>query len=412
MDNQHNENGTEMSKEFIEVEFDGVEPDDVHRSVVVGFGLPLDIRDISPTPSKDEEFEALGQPKTRALGALDCRLNTEHPTDIEFDIGANFQASQSLFASRKRSEFEPRVFPEAPLKPFHLKIEMTSFHSSKPLSLLIPELEDGFECFSVNYATDETPCIYSCSVLHQLALVEFQVRVFATQANVDHLIEFRHLSGCRYSYSDVFKHLSEPFVGSNSKSRMLKKLAPLTLCTEDELAMPSLFSSSPSSVVDHEVSLLSDEAGLISNIQGVRAVGCSQSNINMCDGGFGVPLASRITELASSTNENDELRTVALGAIANMAATENISNAWLNNTVDTVVAGVEDDHPHIRREAMRSMESMAKKQGNAGATFVAKFVRAGMIPLLEIEASGGVEGQGLDVPAQTYARGALEACRA
>lgn len=386
-------------EEFIANEFDGLEAD-MDRSAMVDFGLPLDLRDISPSPVSDSEFEASGEEKTRAIGALEFRSNTELSANMEFDVGATFQASQSLFASTSVPSKDGKEVKVAPLFPFYLKAAKTSFTSGQSVPILMQELEHAFESFSVHYNVDEkSPFTYACSMLLQLALVEFEVRVFAMESQ-EHLVEFHHMSGCRYSFSDAYSKLSETF----GVTHVPMKLAPIVIC--DDFDMPTL-SPSPSCVIDHEMSLLSDGAGLDLKFQGARAVGSSTDNVDMfIEDGFGMPLANRISELASSSNGNDELRSVCMGSVANLASMENVSMNWLNNTVDTVVAGVEDDHPHIRREALRSLETMSKRDSGIAA----KFVRAGVVPLLEIEACGNEEAK--DIPAQKYARSALATCRA
>jgi hypothetical protein len=398
MDNNNNMEESDNKLNFIDDELDGV---DTNSSRSTDFGLPLEIKEIFPSP--DQEFEASGEEKTRALTALDFRSQVDQTPEVEFDAGANFQASQSIFAPASLDSKQVLNTVSAPSLPSYLRPAKTSFRSVKPIAFLMPELEHAFELYSVNFMAGENgPCTYACSVMVLLAMVEFEVRIFAADCK-EHLIEFRHLSGCRYAFSSSFNNISQKFVEVSSVSTHVPmKFAPLPFGDLEDLEMPSLAMSRN---VDHEVNMIASTASFDSMLQGVRAVG-SIHDIDM--NGFGMPLAKRVTELASSKTESDELRGVAMGALANIASIENISLDWLNSSVDTVVAGVEDEQPHVRREAIRSLEIMSKRD----SALAAKFVRAGVVPLLELEAEGGSEDAVKDIPAQQFAKGALAACRA
>jgi hypothetical protein len=361
------------------------------------YGLPLNIDSISPI----DEFDPTTKKVTRTM-ELDIRPAEQQP--VEFDAGASFAAESSLFAlSSPPSTSTVGVQEQAPPIPFYLKVSKTSFHSSKSISVLKPEIEQMFAKNAVKYSSEpNSPFFYDCSMVCLLSLIEFEVRIFSSDKK--HLVEFRHLSGCRYGFGEAYKTLAEPFVPVKSFAAL--KPPPLFLDNVDDelsdLSMPTLQKS-----VDYEMSMLSDDKNVQAQMNGARVVG-SADDMDFSDDGFGLPLANRLTELASSKTEDDELRVVAFGSIAKLTRVENISNDWLNGAVNTIVEAVGDDHPHIRRQALQSLETMAKRDN----TLATKFVVAGVVPLLEHEEAGGSEDQSPDLVAQGFARQALLACRA
>mmetsp|Transcript_11771 Transcript_11771/g.14223 ORF Transcript_11771/g.14223 Transcript_11771/m.14223 type:complete len:441 (+) Transcript_11771:89-1411(+) len=426
-------------------EFDGVATDEERnaRKMMnenVGFGLPLDLEEISPSPT--DEFESNGKATTRTITAIDFH-SKEQSSPIEFDIGASFVPNQSMFASSPApSGFEDSQQilkqKEVPLMPFYLKPSKTSFQSSKKtIHNLISDLELVFSKNSVCFSTEpqNSPYIYDCSMFCLMSLIEFEVKIFALQqdesrsessSNQNFLIEFRHLSGCYYGFSESYSVLSKSFLPSKTPFVAMKP-APLFLDVQnDELSMPSLerssssSCSSPCSIIDHLS--LEETCDIEMKTQSVRACLMTLNNEEedvfvdkvFCDDGIGIPLANQLTKMAqsSSNTDDDGLKTVIFGSIAKLTTLENISMNWLNHTVNTVIEhGLNDDNqnPHVRREALRCVEVMAQKN----RSLAAKFVRYGVVPLLEIEASGDSDPlQSPDLPAQEIAQKALLACRA
>ena len=140
------------------------------------------------------------------------------------------------------------------------------------------------------------------------------------------------------------------------------------------------------------------------------------------EGGAWLGLADRVAQLShapapAGSCEAEaahwaELRSVAMAAVANVAALEHVCGGWLDKAVRVVAAGIKEegnneDRPHHKREALRAAEAMAKRDKELAA----KLVRAGVVPALEYEADGGEGGLAQDDAAQRYALGALEACR-
>ena len=119
-----------------------------------------------------------------------------------------------------------------------------------------------------------------------------------------------------------------------------------------------------------------------------------------------LPLAERIHEL--SKHDDDEVSTVAMGALANIATLDHVCGKWVEATIPTLVNSAKDDLPHRRREAIRAIRSVSTRD----KTLAAKLVRAGVMESLELEAAGGASDQSPDIAMQTFAQEAIEACRA
>jgi hypothetical protein len=329
--------------------------------------------------------------------------------------------------------------------------------------MLQKNLEAGFTTSSVAFAASETqPCAYDCSVVRELSVVEFEVRIFSTEEKPSHLVEVRHMRGCRYAFSeastDLANVLKVTFVGmAKNKSKLLSGPPPLP---DSLLELPSLKRATsgpkeaPSAPVEmpplplclgdedevctcaHVMMLLSAEASTTMRCQGCRAAGALASSLAetmgscelkgscgadhrnhhllFAEGGSWVQIADRVAALAKvsageeETREEEECRTVAMAAVANISQLQHCCATWLSGAVKTVAAGAADDQPHIRREALRAAEALASRDKSLAAALV----RAGVVPALELQAEGGTEDQSPDLAAQRFAQGALRACRA
>jgi len=437
------------------------------------FGLPVDLEEISARNS--DEFEATGE-VTRTVAALD--LGPEKPlgfdpASTEFDVNrVGFVASSALFAS---SEVQPKELASAPPLPFFVRPVRTSFRSAAALETLQEDLEVGFAACSVAFSPSETqPCAYDCSVVRELSVVEFEVRIFSTAEKPRHLVEIRHMRGCRYAFSEASTDLASQLkvafvgVGACNKSKLLSGPPPfpdallelpslkratsgnapsdedsakLKAAPEDAAAPPpfplSLGDEEEVCTCAHVMQLLSAEASSAMRCQGCRAAGslaaslaetmgscelqgsCGADHRNhhllFAEGGSWVQIAERVAALAKppaagveEAREEEECRTVAMAAVANISQLRHCCAAWLTEAVQTVVAGAADDQPHVRREALRAAEALASRDKELAAALV----RAGVVPTLEFQAEGGDGDQSPDLEAQRFARGALRACRA
>jgi hypothetical protein len=398
-------------------------------NLVADFGFPANIDDISV--KNVNEFDPTGD-ITRNIACLDMSQpeNALRSTPAEYEPGAMFQPSKALFEPEALSFASEEIVP--PL-PFFLQPARTSFRSQNNLSTLRSELEAAFAKCSVAFVQLETACGYSCSALRQSTVIKIDVNIF--ESDSDLLVELRQVSGCRYAYSEVTSLLAEALQVAFAECMNCLPPCPPEL-TEEELAnMPELKKTpSADSKCDDEVrtseyamQLIGEDVPRSTLVQGLRAVStiidsmsstentcalCGACGADHCNhesmfakGGHGVRLAQRVAELAGSSDE--DVRSVAMAAVANIASLDNVCSKWMNQTIPTLVAGAQDDEPHVRREALRSIEALASKSEKMAA----KLVRAGAVPTLELEANGGEDHQSPDLAMQAYAEGALAACR-
>jgi len=390
----------------------------------------LDLSDISSRTSN--EFEANAEEVTRNIATLNLSTLNE-PESVEYQSryqGAGFEAHAGLFKSSQSSSATHAQ--SAPPLPFFLQPPRTSYRSNKTLEVLKSELEVAFSECSVAFTLGEKSCRYSCSALHTLTLIHLDVNIFYSEDSL--LVEIHHISGCRYAFGEISDLLAASLNVKFADSSSAVPLAPPPI--PDSLPdLPVLNRASSSELKCNEEVCNCDYAMELLNsptrstiLQGLRATGAlvatlaaameSCTHCGACgahhyhheklfaEGGHWVPLANRIGEL--SQNDDDEIRTVAMGVVANISALKNVCCKWLESTIPTLVAGVADDLPHLRREAMRSVEAVATHDKKLAA----KLVRSGVVPSLELEANGGEEDQSPDMAMQSLAQGALQACRA
>jgi hypothetical protein len=422
------QNNSKNKEEYYD-EFDGVKTS-ADRGVAVEFGIPLEIEDISSR--KSNELEADSEQVTRNIAILE--VSSTHDIKAEFTNGVKFEADPSTFA------FAPLSKPvvkseEAPPFPFYLQPAHTSFRSNKSLVNIRSELEKKFSECSVVFAPLDDACGYSCSALQKLSVVDIDVNIYEEE-NKTLLVEFRHLKGCRYAFSEVSELLANSleveFFGASSysfsppelKDDALPELPVLQRgesselkCNDDvcdcKFAMDLLSSSSRHTLLQGLRAtgvLVKQLADAMDSCKLCGACGAQHYNHEQlfAEGSHWMQLTHRVEELAKCDNEDDEVRTVAMSVLANIMSLQNICKRWLVSAIPTVVTGINDDLPHIRREALRSVDTMATRD----KSLAAKLVRSGVVPSLELEANGGDDDQCPDVKMQQYAQEALRACRA
>jgi hypothetical protein len=406
---EEEKNIPQTTEELADEAFDGVGMEGAEPRCVdvlplsADFGLPMNLGDISTRAS--DEFEAIGEEVTRNIAALEFNPGQQSvafdATSSEFEIGASFQANQSMFAP---SPLKADVtMTDAPPLPFYITPAPTSFRTKNTLSSLRSELETAFAKCSVAFSQLDQGCGYTCSAFSMLSVIEIDVKIYNTAGEL--LVELRRMAGCRHAFGEVSDRLASTMnVCFVNKSPCLR--APAfddSLLADLDIPMPSLTRS-----LDHESSMLSKDAPRDSFIQGARATGSLaklDSLVQFSEGGEGITLAKRVAELTSS--DDDEVRTVAMAAVANVATLKNVCSKWLDETIPTLVAGAQDDLPHVRREALRAIHFISTND----KALAAKLVRAGAVPTLELEANGGEDHQSSDHAMQAYASGALLACR-
>lgn len=381
--------------------------DDAERTVVVeqlplGFGNPNDVAAVPNTELEANEV-------FRGVDALEFLDNQQRFQEPALDgFGANFAAVPHLFANLQ----DQNQLLQAPELPSWLEPAPTSYRSSKPLEGIRKELESTFEAQSIHFEQSEDyACGYSCSSKTLNAVTEFDVCIFRASGD-QHLIELRHQSGCRYSFSQTVKTLAGglgvSFLGQTGAPRAMP-FAPPPLPAD--FAMPTLSRSEALSKESETCSSLQTAMGdglRSSRLQGARAFSSLAGSFDesaFVDGGFGLGAAKKLMDLAKS--DDNELRSVSFGGIASLAAMPAASSALLSDILPLVASACKDeDAPHAKREVLRAAQSLASRE----KAFAAALVRAGVVEALEAEA-GGADGC-RDIPAMAFARSALAACRA
>jgi hypothetical protein len=224
--------------------------------------------------------------------------------------------------------------------------------------------------------------------------------------------------------SDLARHLRVTIPGAGGMR------AALAAPSIDLLPMPaafdfSIFGPPPAAfgaAVDpdaltrvHLLSLMAAESGWGQAAQGARAAAAlaaspATSALFTCESGALTAVADRVLEIVAS--EDDEVRCAAMSAVANIAeamasiASSGSRRAWLEAAVAAAAKCCRDDHPHVRREALRCAQALAAASG----ALAARFVSLGAKPMFALYAEGADDGACPDKAAERFAKVALAAC--
>lgn len=88
----------------------------------------------------------------------------------------------------------------------HLRTPLsTSITVNKPYEEVVSSIVDAITNLGIGH--QKTPaCVYSCTQLMQNDLLRFEIRIYLNEDKT-HLIEFKQLSGDRFSYAETLTHL-------------------------------------------------------------------------------------------------------------------------------------------------------------------------------------------------------------
>lgn len=279
--------------------------------------------------------------------------------------------------------------------PNYVRPSRTSFHSKRPLSTIVQDMTKGFQSNYIEFSTLCENFSWECSALRLHTTISFEVRVFQTPAGA-HLIELRHLSGCRHSFSSVASDLALPFgVKFNSCKRPLSasdqtsSALSLPPTLRRSTTQPSQRESSEAeknttlsgrtndnASASHLSELLAPGAGVESLTATCRAVGAFAEDVRSRQATTLDPqllqnVRSRLVELSSLSEGHDEtLRATALAATASLVALEphvclgaDSRCQWVKDAADLATAiAVSSDElvpPYVLNEAHRLSTSVA-----------------------------------------------------
>ena len=233
-----------------------------------------------------------------------------------------------------------------------------------------------------------------------LARVRLEVRVFATDDG-RHLVEIRHLRGCRHAYAqgaaDLAEELHVQFEGSTSPAGgLFRSPPPISVSALFEMELDSTPGEGDNASTDgederrtalHLLALMSRESDWTSQVAGCRAVaalalevadrGASHRNHEhlYVSGGAWLDLAARVRGLAypeasakgtscMSEELQGELQSVAMAAVANVAGLEHVCSSWLAEAALTARRALDEpmnDDTHVKREASRAAYVLASR---------------------------------------------------
>jgi len=348
---------------------------------------------------------------------LDVEGRPDAPlSEAAFDPYAEAFSHGAVFAPGSAGFERPRR-DVAPPKPSYLDLERTTYKTTRPLATVKEHLEAAFPEVSFDWTVSaEHPCGYECTAMRLLGRIELEICIFSEGAA--HLVEIRHLFGCRYAFSeaasDLAKQLKVDWIGGSAEFKM--PFAPPPLPAGVALEPPPGFSGAvltpeqyAAQACEPVLSLLSKESPRSMRLQGARAAGkFAAGDIEgklFATGCPGIAIAARLVELVqveqgASKHTDKEMQCVAMAAIANVAALAHACPEWSSGPVVKVITeGADDSDAHVKREALRAAFSLTSRG------FARK--ESSLRDVLHSH----VEGPNTDSAAMSFAREALKACQ-
>jgi hypothetical protein len=353
-------------------------------------GLPDNLEEIRQS---EIDFSSFG--KVRTLTETQSMPSDVYDpmSEVYTNQGASLVVVPGMFAGAQA----PVATQLAPPMPFYLEPGPKSFHVARALAPLRRDLEAAFAAGGVEWgASAESPCGFACTAFALGGEVPFACDVFASGSIPSgHLVDFRHLGGCRYAFAQVAAglaaHLKVAFPGGGLAAPLPFAPPPLSAAFL-ALPVPAPKRAAPAAP-DGEAAtlaylgeLLAADAPRALQRQGARAAGAlatADPRFAAAAGGSSA-VGARLAQLAGDAELDPATRAAGFAALAAVCGGGG-GGAWLEAAaVPAAVRGCQDGAHHVKREALRCVEALARQRGLA-----APLVRGGVVPLLEAEAGGG-----------------------
>ena len=289
-------------------------------------------------------------------------LDEEEPSQPEVDPYAE------AFAPGK-----PTKLPEgtAPPKLTYYDLERTTYKTTKPLAEVEKDLKAAFPEVSFHGTTSsEHPCGYQCTAMRLLGRIEIEICIFSDGAS--HLVEIRHLFGCRYAFceaaSDLAKQLKVDWISGPAEFKM--PYAPPPLPAGVALEPPPEFTGkilTPEQYAQQTCEAMFPclSGGGEFQLDNIRAAGMlaegDTDGMFFAKGCPGIRIAECLGDLVKAeqgrgmnNHISKEIKAVCMGALANIASLQHADLKTLSSLVNPVVKGIKDECYHVRHEALRA----------------------------------------------------------
>jgi len=319
------------------------------------------------------------------LGFPELRNQTLRPQDIKSSQAEDPYAGDlyaEAFFPGKPAEEPPK--DSAPLKPSYIYLVQTTFKTTLPLSEAITQLEAAFPRVSFDWtASSEHPCVYECTAVRLRGLVELEICIFYDGAN--HLVEIRHLSGCRYAFSEAASDLAEQlkvdWIGGSAAFRM--PFAPPPLPAGVALEPPPGFTGKiltpkqyAAQACEPVLSLLGQESPHFMQLQGARAAGGfaagDTEGMLFAEGCPGIPIAIRLIEIiqneqALNPPDTNTIITI-ICALANIIRLPRVCPRLVSNPNLIKIANeaIKNEEYHAKREGIQIAFLLASRKIDMG----------------------------------------------
>jgi hypothetical protein len=278
----------------------------------------------------------------------------------------------------------------------------THFFTDERLLPTIRKLTRTFYRNSVDFGpSKEHQCGYACTAVYKGATIEFEVCIFSQ--NGRHIVEIRHMMGCRFSFSHFAEVLAMDLgVVFSGGGRPLPFGPPPLPADFPVVEQPE----SAERDACHFVSeLISNGSPSYMIIQGLRSAGSmtldkSRIKLFMADG-HGLPIMENIIELFKKMDGDFEIQIIAMWALANVAEVSNASIILLDKLAEPfIVDAITSTNAHVRREALRATAALSKYDNLAK-----KLVKANILNIIDKDTGAS------DMAAGQFASATLVACR-
>lgn len=215
----------------------------------------------------------------------------------------------------------------------------TSCRTADDVPAVRNTLTTAFAAHDVVFAASaQHRCGYSCSAFPG-TLIEFEVGIFEeSREPTRHVVEFRHMFGCRYAASHFITHLGES-IGMIFPGRPLP-MGPPPLPNPIEPSEEAVRQS-----CDFLRSLIAGDSSRSMVEQGLRSVAATRPHLFL---GPAAGLIAPTVDVLKRFEDDDEMRMAATFALAAMAK---VCPADMRIAA-ALARGRLDPNPHVRRLAL------------------------------------------------------------
>jgi len=259
---------------------------------------------------------------------------------------------QSDFHTIELAKIPPKVPYYDTILIMHIKTKLT-------LIQITELLVKGFNHYSISYNKNEDhKCGLECYAISNSAVINFIVSIYLSDDETEHIVEFRHWSGCRYEYGNIILNLTE-YIGLNiitGWSPLVSK-PPLYADLETSCEIPEIEIDTLLDML--EISCLSDLEYHLTRLHSMILSNPSYFEKN----GKGTEFIDMLFVLYKKHFEYKNYKILIYDSLCMLTKIIKLDNKYIDKILELILSSLIDSDQHIIESSLFGLSNIINMKG-------------------------------------------------